>query len=533
MTVSGVFIWLGGGQTSEIDEQHERTSYIITGIGVTLTALTGGAITCSALALSGATPLLIGTVTLFTCLLTGLLGRAMAGAAPTARPELPAGTPAIGAVLVRLAVPVLVGLLVAEVAATVLFDGSVIRILDQRASAAVAAEPTVRAAHAELDSARTERGVLADTITTAQTDIDSALIVARCEYNPTPQCPRNKITGVPGRGPEAQTANAMLDDARARLAAATGRITTLDRRVTDGRRLIYETETAAFAEADRGIGARWSAMNEHTGSHIDALGLRLVNAAAFVLLALLPLILRRWRGETSLDRRRAARSVQHLSEDRLPVNKSSVDAKAHPGDDLLPAEPATPQRDSIDESQLQLDQRQRTKVVATIAGLEIGLVERSSSEKQDIRSRSDCRTAPLPGHKTNDPIATFPLSSAARALPTVPSRCAAEVGTAEPAAPDGLHLPLIGTVPFTDTAARTIGPLMPSLVTKAIACATHPLRVANQTLAGVEEVTVTLRRSHTASEGTHTLLVPVGGRVETSTGITRPESVPGIEPAQE
>lgn len=526
MIVSGVSIWLGGGQTSEIDERHERTSYTITGIGVTLAALTAGAVTCSALVLSGTTPPLIGTMTLFTCLLTGLLGRALAGAAPTARPELPAGTTAIGAVLGRLAVPVLVGLLIAEVAATVLFDGIVTRVLDQRAGVAVAAEPTVRAAHAELDRARADRAVLADTITTAQADIDSALIVARCEYNPTPQCPRTKITGVPGRGPEARAANAMLDDARARLTAATGRIATLDRRVTDGRRLLDETEAAAFAEADRGIGARWSAMNEHTGAHMNALGLRLLNAAAFILLTLLPLILRRWRGETSLDRRRAARSVQHFSGIGLPTTTPSVGAKTHPDNKLLRTGPLVRQRNSIDESELELDQRQRTKVVATIAGLEIGLVEPSSSEKQDNRNR----TATLPGHETNDPVAAVPASSTAHALPTNPSASAAD---ASPAAPGGLQLPLIGTVPYTDTAARMIGPLMPSFVAKAIGCATHPLRITNQTLAGVDEVTVTLRRSPTAAAATHELLVPARDRGEATTKIARTAPIAEIEPAQE
>lgn len=501
MTVSGVSIWLGGGQTSEIDERHERTSYTITGIGVALAALTAGAVTCSALALSGTTPPLIGTMTLFTCLLTGLLGRALAGAAPTARPELPAGTTAIGPVLVRLAVPVLVGLLIAEVAATVLFDGSVTRVLDQRAGVAVAAEPTVRAAHAELDRARADRAVLADTITTAQADIDSALIVARCEYNPTPQCPYTKITGVPGRGPEARAANAMLDGARARLTAATGRIATLDRRVTDGRRLLDETEAAAFAEADRGVGARWSAVNEHTGAHMNALGLRLLNALAFVLLALLPLILRRWRGETSLDRRRAARSVQHFSGIGPPTTTPSVGAKTHPDNELLRTGPLVRQRDSIDGSELQRDRRQRTKVIATIAGLEIGLVE--------------------------------PSSSTAHALPTSPSASAADAGAAGPATPSGLQLPLIGTVPYADTAARMIGPLMPSFVAKAIGCATHPLRIANQALAGIDEVTVTLRRSPTAAAATHELLGPARDRGEATTGIARTAPVAEIEPAQE
>src|SRR4029077_9771771 len=35
---------------------------------------------------------------------------------------------------------------------------------------------------------------------------DAALVVARCEYNPSPPCPQTHITGVPGAGPETRTA---------------------------------------------------------------------------------------------------------------------------------------------------------------------------------------------------------------------------------------------------------------------------------------------------------------------------------------
>ncbi|WP_038853006.1 DUF4407 domain-containing protein, partial [Mycobacterium avium] len=46
---------------------------------------------------------------------------------------------------------------------------------------------------------------------------DRALVVARCEYHPTPGCPQTRITGVPGPGPETRTANELLADAQREL----------------------------------------------------------------------------------------------------------------------------------------------------------------------------------------------------------------------------------------------------------------------------------------------------------------------------
>ena len=56
---------------------------------------------------------------------------------------------------------------------------------------------------------------------------------------------------------------------------------------------------------DRGLGARWSAMHEHAAALP-----RLLCLLVFVALALLPLLLRRWRGDTTFDRRVAADLVR-------------------------------------------------------------------------------------------------------------------------------------------------------------------------------------------------------------------------------
>ncbi|WP_158021406.1 hypothetical protein [Mycolicibacterium chubuense] len=73
------------------------------------------------------------------------------------------------------------GVVVGEMAAVLIFAGSIDRRLDEQARAT------------------------------------GALVVARCEFNATPQYPQTHITGVPGTGPEQRTADAFLADAQQRL----------------------------------------------------------------------------------------------------------------------------------------------------------------------------------------------------------------------------------------------------------------------------------------------------------------------------
>ncbi|ONM49109.1 DUF4407 domain-containing protein [Nocardia donostiensis] len=518
MTVTGMFIWLGGGQPAELDDRHERTGYAVTGAGVASTALVAAAVTATALALSEKAPAAPATMPLVTAaialtagLVTGLIGRAMAGAESTARLDRPAGTPNLPATVGRISVAVLIGVLLAETAATAVFDDAIDRLLDERAATAASTAADVRAARSELDRARAERAALTGTIAAARSDIDSALIVARCEYNPTPLCPQTKITGVPGRGPESQAANAMLDDARARLAAAETRIAPLDQRIADGRRQLSDAETAAFAHGDRGLGARWTAMNEHTGADRGALALRLLGTALFLLLALLPLILRWWRGETSLDRRRAARAVQDRADLGADTAIAVTQAQMRTETETLRAEQQLASARLAAAADTAIDrERQRTRVIAAIGGLEIGVVEplitTADSVPDAVRDRHDGNTA-----------AELPAPATPKALPAGNSP---DISRTKPAPPRGLELPLIGAVPFTDTAVRWIGPLVPSFVTTAVNTATLPLRLAQQALDEAEEITFTLRKSRklAAASGTRALAGDTVERQPVTTG---------------
>ncbi|WP_051161298.1 DUF4407 domain-containing protein [Nocardia brevicatena] len=514
MTITGIFLWLGGGQPAEPTNGYERTGYLVTGASVTVFALVAAGITLMALGLSGGWPIPTAmAVALVIGFVAGLIGRALAGAEQTGRPDLPAGAPNRPAVAGRIAVAALTGVLLAELAATVLFDGTIDRALDERAAASASAAPEVRAARTQLDRAVADRDALDRTIAEAETAIDNALVTARCEYNPTPQCPQTKITGVPGRGPEAQTAETMLDDARARLRTAQARIAPLDQRITDTRRELDEAEAAAIATSDRGFGARWTAMHDHTTSSPGVLFLRLLGTVAFVLLALLPLILRWWRGETAQERRRAAAAVRDRAERAADATIAEKQAQIRTETETLRAEQQlTAARLAAEADTAIAREQQRTRVIAAIGGLEIGVTESLRRSAAPAGREPATRNRPLP---ESSPDMTPPHPDGPAALPASvgpQSDRLPAVRAEREAGSGGLELPLIGTVPFTDIAARRLRPLVPSFVTAAIDTAidtaTQPLRTARQVWEEAEEITFTLRRTRKVTVDTGTEQVP-------------------------
>ncbi|MFQ6399079.1 DUF4407 domain-containing protein [Nocardia sp. KC 131] len=513
MTVTGMFAWLGGGLErtpgsapgTELSDRHEHANYSVTGAAVVLFATVAGVVTAPALAATGGWPLIaVVLIAVVVALLIGAVARALA----TARPG--GGSDRSG-FIARIAVAVLAGALVAELASTLLFGGTIDRLLDEKAQRAVDSAPAVLAASTELDRAKADRAALDQSIAKAQADIDHALVIARCEFNPTPECPQTRITGVPGRGPETKTANEMLDDARKQSATAQGKVDGLDQRIVDDQKAVAAAGSAAFADADRGIGARWQAMNDYTTGTAGALLLRLLTIATFVLLAMLPLILRWWRGETSFDRWLTARTVQDRAERDadaiIAVKRAEVRAEA---ETLRAEQQLTSARLAIDADTAIDRERQRTRIIAAVGGLEFGITEPPRRHELPAATAEDREDASV-SHATPNlpatvtPGALTPASNAGALIPAV-----------APPTPKsgGLELPLIGTVPFTDTAARFIRPLVPSFVANAIDSATHPLRTARQAFEEVEEITFTLRRTRKVtvdSQDSHAMnTAPVG-----------------------
>ncbi|MFD6155538.1 DUF4407 domain-containing protein [Nocardia sp. NPDC060256] len=476
MTLTGLFTWLGGGQDSEVAYRHERTGYAMTGAAVLLFAIVSGLITALALASTGTWAVLaIILVALLVAVLAGAIARALA----TARP---AGGPDRLGLLARVGVAVLAGGLIAELAAIVVFGGSVDRTLDERAQRSVASAPQVVSAQADLDKARADRTALDQSIAKAQADVDRSLVIARCELSPSPDCPQLQITRVPGRGPEAQTANDMLDDARKQLATAQGRVDALDTRLADAEKAVATAESTAFTGADRGLGARWQAMNDYTTHHAGAMPLRILTIIALIALALLPLVLRWWRGQTSFDRRAAFLNVQNQAEHEADAAIAVKRAETRVAAEALLAEQQLTAARLAAEADTAIDrERQRTRIVAAIGGLRIGITEPPR--------RPELPAAPADDRKDSS------VSAEGFVTPNLPAPVTARALAPAPKTGGGLALPLIGTVPFTDTAARLIRPLVPSFVANAIDNATHPLRTARQAFEEVEEITFTLKRT--------------------------------------
>ncbi|WP_280255097.1 DUF4407 domain-containing protein [Nocardia wallacei] len=482
---SALLSWFGGGG-SEVADRHERGGYAVGGVAVLLFAVLSAVTVAAATVAAHWPPLIVALAVLIVLPLFAFGARALATATPQHRGR--------GDLSGRITVAVLAGVVVAELASTVLLAGTVHRELDERARHDGESAPAVVTARTELEQARSERAGLDQAVAKAQGDIEQSLVIARCEFHPTPECPQTKITGVPGRGPEAQTAEDMLADARARLAAAQARVQPLDDRIADRQQALDRARADAFDTGDRGLGARWLAMHDYTTGHAGGLLLRLATILVAVVLALLPLLLRWWRGETSFERGIAARAVadraDRQAEAAIAVKRAEVRTEAETlraEQELAAARLAAHADTAIDREQ------QRRRILAAIGNFEIGVTEPARRAVADFESLAAlpaaASTGPAPQEGNVTPSRDLP---AQRTSDTLASSSGAQTSGKSRG---GLELPVIGTVPFSDTAARWIRPLVPSFVTSAVDTATHPLRTVRQVFEEAEEITFTLRRT--------------------------------------
>jgi hypothetical protein len=307
--VEGPLTWLGGGHWRELGERHERSTHAVAGAVVVFGAVLAWLV--AGLAVNESTrwsTLAVVPLALVFGLLVGAVTRGVASG-----PDK--GWPAMAG---RAAVAVAVGVVVGELAALVFFSSSIDHRLDERALRNADSAPAVAQASASLQQSRDARGRLDTAVEQARQHQDQALVIARCEYNPTPACPQTRITGVPGAGPETRTANELLADAQQELdnalAARYRQAPELDANISRDELALAQARQTVVAEAGRGLGARWVAMNDLTFASTGALALRMLTIAFFALLYLLPLILRLWRGETTHDRHATARAERERAE---------------------------------------------------------------------------------------------------------------------------------------------------------------------------------------------------------------------------
>jgi hypothetical protein len=390
----------------------------------------------------------------------------------------------------RWAVAVALGVVVGELAAMVVFGGSIDRVLAEQASAA----PTVTAASADLHQARAARTKLDDAVTQAGRRRDEALVVARCEFNPSPQCPQVRITGVPGAGPETRTADDFLADTQRDLDAAVadrdGRAAGLDAHISAAAQTLAQARETATAG---GLGARWLAMNTYTFGHPGALALRFLVVGFFALLSALPLILRLWRGETTPERADDARAEQERAEldadTAIAVKRAEVRASI----EEMWAEQELTRAQLAIEAQNEIDREQQRRRV--IAALDAPVSPRPVTAH---------RPAPIEVVRA-EPITDLylPIAAAAEAasfgaqaaepddLP-VPAQAGQLDNPAEQKRGGGLPgIPVIPDV--TKAAVRWLRPFVPPIVAGAIGNATKPLR---QVFEETEEIHLTVKRTH-------------------------------------
>lgn len=468
----------------EVGARHERSTLVSAGAVVLLAAMLAWLVAAVALTESTTWPIAaVVAVTSAFGLLVGAVSRAISSGAIRGGPGV-AG---------RAAVMIAIGLVVGELAAVAVFSGSIDRLLGEQAARTADSTPAAAQAAADLDRSRTARGGLDEAVEQAVQRRQEALVVARCEFNPRPDCPQTTITGVPGVGPETRTANDFLGDAQRALDAALAerdrQAAVLDAQIADGEQALEQAREVALAQTDRGLGARWVAMNDHTLANSGALVLRLLVDGFFVLLSLLPLILKLWRGETSQDRGIAADVERDRAELHADTAIAVKRAEVRAAIDTMWAEQQLASARLAVEAQLEIDrEEQRRRVI--------------DATRPAVTARSER----IPQAAIEDVY--LPIAAEAEAASHFPAELPAVVDvpdTENDASEDDQAVeragrPLIPAIPdVTRAAARWIRPLVPPILTNAIDTTTKPLRGVRQIFEETEEIHISMRRTHRVS----------------------------------
>lgn len=490
-SLAKLLTWLGGGHWRELDERGERSAHAGAGAVVLFGSALAWLVASLAVSEASRWPLqAVAPCTLLFAVLVGAVARATA-----TRPSNRAG------VAGRVAVAGALGVVVGELAAIVLLSGSIDHRLDERALGSAGSSPPVAQASTSLQQDKTARAALDGAVDRARQQQDQALVVARCEYHPTPACPQTRITGDPGTGPETRTANDLLADAQRELddalAARDRQAPGLDARIGADEQAVADARHGVLAGADRGLGARWVAMNDVSSAGVGTLMLRILTIASCVLIYLLPLILGRWRGETTHDRHTAARAERERAELEADTAIAVKRAEVRRAAEIMWAEHQLTQARLAIEAQTEIDrERQRRRVQQAIDP-----PPQAASLHRTFAPADDDMFLPIAAE----------AEAASRAVIGVPGRAgdgdAPETDTISENLPapvdraiearDERTTTLLPSIPHaTKAAARWIRPLVPPLVARVIDTTTQPLRTARQVFEEVEEITFAFRRTH-------------------------------------
>jgi hypothetical protein len=464
--IAETLTWLGGGEWRDLGERHERSTHVIAGVVLLLGSALAWLVAAVAMTAATDAPMaVVVPLTLVFGVLVGAVSRAVAGG------------PVRGwsGIVGRAAVAIAVGAVVGELAAVALFSGSIDRLLDERAARGADSTAAVAQASTDLDRARQARTALDSAVDDAGRARDEALVVARCEYNPSPSCPQTHITGVPGAGPETRTATEFLADTKRQLDNAVAdrdrRAPGLDSEIAARERALEQARTAAMQDVDHGLGTRWLAMNDHTFASPGAMLLRLATIAFFALLALLPLILELWRGQTSQHRGAVARAEVERAELEADTAIAVKRAEVRAAVETLWAEQQLASARFAVEAQTEIDREQhRRRLMEALQGPAQAQSERAAEPRPELPVAETSDNLPA---LAADDVAVAPRREGASLIPTIPD--------------------------VTRVAARWLRPFVPPIIASAIDTTTKPLRSARQVFEETEEIHFSLKRTHKVS----------------------------------
>jgi hypothetical protein len=180
--IGALLTWLGGGHSRELGERYERSMHAVSGAVVVFGAVLAWLVATLAVRSSVPTSTPIWAIVALTLVFGLLVGAVTRGIA---------SGPAWGwsGIAGRAAVAVAVGVVVGDLAALVVFSGAIDHRVDDRALRTADSTPAVVQAASSLQQSRAARSALDETVENARGHLDNALVVARCEYNPSPACP--------------------------------------------------------------------------------------------------------------------------------------------------------------------------------------------------------------------------------------------------------------------------------------------------------------------------------------------------------
>lgn len=315
--LGNLFAWLGGASWRGIGNRHERSLYQLSGFFVVLNGCIAWALfTLAALGIDETTTVVeTAPYTVLWGLFVGGFDRSIC--AKIVDPAEPKGKKVAGYVM-RGVFAVLLGFAIAEGGALWIFREDIARTMNNNISSQVAEsrsmivgsddDPSERARKLQtLEQQRTQLNTDVDTTQAAYLKAEQLVL---CEDKPQ-SCPPDvlasgQVTGDEGDGPATRARKAERDVA---MAARDAAINARNQRADGLNAEIAALRTAINGDLDRaeevarsadGLPARWRAMLDFTGDSSGLL-MHLMLIGGCVLLDLIPLLLKLWRGSTTYD----------------------------------------------------------------------------------------------------------------------------------------------------------------------------------------------------------------------------------------